>query len=107
MQKFTAAQFLVDERPVGNETSDGLCSFRLSFHVVAAQEDLTGAGFENAHHHAYGRGFASPVGAEKAEDLSALNLEIQRIYRREMTIPLGDVDQFDHFKKPQSPEFSD
>src|ERR1700746_2836984 len=76
LQKFAPGQFLVNERPVGDEAGEGLRPFRFLFDVMPAEKYSARGGFQNSHHHADGGGFARAIGSKKTEHLSPRHLQI-------------------------------
>src|SRR6185436_2860668 len=96
LQKFSAAQFFINERPIGNKAGDGFCLLRRRNHVVAVEQNLTRCGFQYAHHDPDRRRLARAVGTEKAEDFARRHHEIEIVDGGELAIVLGEVDELNH-----------
>jgi hypothetical protein len=96
LQKFSAAQFFINERPIGNKSGDGLGPLRRRNYVVAVEQNLTGCGFQDAHHDADRRRLARAVGTKKAEDFARRHDEIEIVDSGELAIVLGEVIELNH-----------
>ena len=67
--------------PVGADAVDRL----------AADEDLAAVGLEQSGEHVEGGRLAGPRGTEQGDELSLLDVEVERIERRDLAEPLRDT----------------
>ena len=69
---------------------------RVLRYAVAVDDPLAAAGLEQRRQKADRRALARAVGADEAEHLPGVDLEVQRLNRAKVAVVFAEVDQFDH-----------
>ncbi len=88
-------QFAVQREGLGH-VADPLAGLHVMWiHRLAEQQGLPLGGRQQTCEHLHGGGLATAVGAEKAEDLPALDAQIHAIHRNEVAEAHGQVVGFD------------
>jgi hypothetical protein len=95
-QELGAREFLVHVRAVRHEAAQRFGAQRLGVQIEAAQAHAAGARFEQAHHQADGGRLAGTVGAEKAEDAAARDLEVETVDGDGVAVAFRQLTQLDH-----------
>ena len=85
LQKLQRRHLAVRRRTFGRVTDNPLRFERLARDVEAAHLDAAESRFHEARNHLHRRGFARPVGAEKPQNFTDIDLEIQPVNGYEST----------------------
>nr|GEU28087.1 hypothetical protein [Tanacetum cinerariifolium] len=96
LQDLASAQVVVEHRGVGQVAYPAFHFRRLGMTIETVDHHPSGAGHEDAHHHADGGGLAGAVGAEEAEQLPARHGQIERLDGVEAAIGFGQSLEIDH-----------
>ena len=95
-QKFPAGEFVVDERPVGNEAEPHLRDQRGLVDVVAAEQDAAAGGAQNTGDHPQRRRLTRAVGAEAAVQHAAWHVQGDVVHGDEAAVRLREILEPDH-----------
>ena len=79
-QELLGGELVVEEGLVGDVAEQRLGRLGLAREIVTAEQHLAAARLEQADHHADRRRLAGAVGAEKAEDLTGRDLEVEIVH---------------------------
>ena len=81
--------------PFGHVAELGFCEFRGVLHVVTADDGAPAVGLEEARDHLHGRGFTGAIGAEKAEDFAAGDVQADAVDGGDVPESLAQLVGFD------------
>ena len=65
-------------------------------HGDPADQDRSLRRPQDTRHHADRRGFSGAVGSDETEDFPLFHVEVQMVYRQGVSVPFGQIPQFDH-----------
>src|SRR5579875_210507 len=89
-QVFLRGQLVVEGLVLEDQADVPPHGLGLADHVEASHPRAAGRGPSQGAQHLDGRGFPSPVGAEKGEDLTALDREGDTVHRLYLSVALGE-----------------
>src|ERR1043166_855524 len=99
-EKFTAAELVVEKRPVRDKADLPLGLLRRPLHVIPRNGGTAGTGFEQADEDFDGGGFAGAIRSEKTKKLTLLDMQVEIFDGDQMAIALGEIDRRNHQRSP-------
>src|SRR5262249_29824602 len=105
-EKFTAAELLVEKRPVRDKADLPLGLLRRPLNVIPRDGGTAGTGFEQADEEFDSGGFASAVRSQKTKKLTLLDMQIEIFHRDKMAIALFEIDCRNHQRSPLARQLS-
>src|SRR4051794_2183374 len=95
-ENLAAAQIVVEDRVIGQVSDPTFHLHPVGLTIEPVDPDAANRGYEDAHHHANGRGLAGTVGTEKAENFALVDGQFKTLDRDEFAIRLAKMQELDH-----------